>query len=192
MLGIVATGWALLAGAFLRRPRSAHAPRAAQRDSGSRIGILVSVAGFAVVWGIRRSPTHPPLGLPVPLQWIAVVFTAGLVTVAAWLLWGAFRALGEQWSAGARVLIGHRLVAMGPYARVRHPIYAGLGALLIATGLALSQTNALLGGALLYGIGTAVRIRREEALLYGTLGDEYAEYARRVPAVVPRLRRRAG
>jgi protein-S-isoprenylcysteine O-methyltransferase Ste14 len=42
-------------------------------------------------------------------------------------------ALGKQWSIAARVVEGHELITDGPYRIVRHPIYAGMLGLLVAT-----------------------------------------------------------
>jgi protein-S-isoprenylcysteine O-methyltransferase Ste14 len=38
---------------------------------------------------------------------------------------------------------------------------------------------------LLFGAGTAVRVRSEERLLREVFGAQYEEYARRVPALLP-------
>jgi len=190
MLGLALAGWVLLGVAFLHRPRGAHPARGERLDPASRLGVALGAVGFALVWGVRRPWNEPPFGFPAPYSLVAILLTAGLVALAIWLAWGAFRALGAQWSIRARVLTGHTLITGGPYARVRHPIYASLGAMLIATGLAITQWFALLGGLLAYGIGTAIRIRSEEALLRETFGEAYVEYASRVPAVFPHLRAR--
>jgi protein-S-isoprenylcysteine O-methyltransferase Ste14 len=43
-----------------------------------------------------------------------------------------------------------------------------------------------------YLAGTSIRTSREERLLHEAFGAEYDEYARRVPAVLPRFVRRGG
>lgn len=185
MLGLVALGWAGMGLAFLRRPRHPQTSATTAPDRAARFGILLGAVGFALVWTFRRPETVGPFGLDGALAWAAVVLTAGLVLVALWLVWSAFRVLGAQWSAEARALERHELVTTGPYARVRHPIYAALGALLLTTGLAISRPWALVGGALLYGVGTAIRVRREEALLRRTFGETFIAYASAVPAFLP-------
>jgi len=62
-----------------------------------------------------------------------------------------------------------------------------MGGMLLATGLALSHWVASLPGLILFGIGTAIRIRSEEKLLKEAFGSEFDAYARRVGAVLPRL-----
>ena len=74
----------------------------------------------------------------------------------------------------------------GPYARMRHPIYTAMLIMLIATGVALSGPASLGIGLLLFALGTAQRIRIEEGLLRASFGQEFASYAARVPAVLPR------
>lgn len=65
--------------------------------------------------------------------------------------------------------------------------YAAMLGMLRANCLAVSRPAALLPALVVYGIGAAVRIRSEEKLLRDTFGREFAAYARRVPAVFPRL-----
>ena len=95
--------------------------------------------------------------------------------------------MGKQWSLEARVLKGHKLITQGPYRIVRNPIYTGMLGMLIATGLAVSHWIGLVAGMIMFAIGTFIRVRSEEKLLRETFGNEWDEYARRVPAVVPFL-----
>jgi protein-S-isoprenylcysteine O-methyltransferase Ste14 len=96
------------------------------------------------------------------------------------------RTLGREWSLEARLVEGHRLVTAGPYGMVRHPIYSAMLGKLVATALVLSHWIGLLAGVVLFAIGTAIRIGREEKLLRAQFGAEYEDYARRVPALLPR------
>ncbi len=179
-------GWAALAAAFVRGTRG-RAGGAAGRDGRSLAGLAVQMAGAALVWSVRRGPATPFIGdRGSPSEILAPLLAAALVIAAVWLSWGAFRALGVQWSLEARVLSDHDLVTSGPYRYVRHPIYAAVWALLLATGLALSRWPALAAGAALYGAGTMLRIRSEEALLRAQLHEAYDVYAARVPALIPR------
>jgi protein-S-isoprenylcysteine O-methyltransferase Ste14 len=59
--------------------------------------------------------------------------------------------------------------------------------MLIATGMAVSRWPALVCAAIVFAAGTAIRIRAEENLLRETFGATFDEYARRVPAFLPRL-----
>jgi protein-S-isoprenylcysteine O-methyltransferase Ste14 len=85
------------------------------------------------------------------------------------------------------VLEGHKLVTEGPYGIVRNPIYAGMFGMLIATGLATSQFAYLVVATAVYRLGTTIRIRSEEKLLREAFGEQFREYERLVPALLPRV-----
>ncbi len=73
---------------------------------------------------------------------------------------------------------GHKLVTDGPYRRARNPIYAGMLGMLVATGQAVSHWLGLAAALVMFGIGTAIRVRSEEKLLRGAFGAEFDAYAR--------------
>jgi len=189
MLGAALSGWAAMALAFVRALGRFGRRRAVARDPRGRSGLALQLAGAALVWSLRRPPSSSLVepGGPV-LEGLFVLATVGLVAGAAALQWSAFRRLGSQWSLEARVRSDHELVTGGPYGRIRHPIYAGFGALLLATGLAVASTVGIAAGLATYASGTAMRIRGEESVLRAAFGDVWAAYAARVPAFVPRLR----
>lgn len=119
--------------------------------------------------------------LPAPLAWGAALMTAA----GLGFCWWARLHLGRLWSGVAARKVGQRVVDTGPYGLVRHPIYSGLLASLLAMAL-LKAT--LLGFA---GLGVAVvgfwlRARLEERFLRSELGPEtYDDYSRRTPMLVP-------
>jgi len=80
-------------------------------------------------------------------------------------------------------------VLAGPFFRMRNPLYAGLVLALAGAALAAaSRTLALV--ALAAGAGAHVWVVRvEEPRLAARFGAAYAEYLRRVPRWVPRLKR---
>jgi len=81
----------------------------------------------------------------------------------------------------------HRIVDTGPYAFVRHPIYAGLVIALLATAAAEGRATALVGAALVV-FGVWLKARTEERFLMAELGAEiYASYCRRVSMLIPFL-----
>jgi protein-S-isoprenylcysteine O-methyltransferase Ste14 len=73
---------------------------------------------------------------------------------------------------------GHRVVTTGPYAVVRHPMYAGYIVWLVATPLALGSLPALAPALLIAG-GILVRTVLEDRTLHAELPG-YPEYAARV------------
>lgn len=110
--------------------------------------------------------------------------TPGLLGVG-----GALAVVGlliRGWSAGT-IEKGVALATTGPYAFTRNPLY--LGSFTIGAGLALSGGHWIWPVAFIVFFGTVyVRtINREAEQLRGLFGSRYAEYARQVPAFVPRL-----
>ena len=105
-------------------------------------------------------------------------------------LWGRL-ALGKNYFVstgfGAQLFEGHQLITSGPFAIVRNPMYSGfimaaIGALLIYptwTTLVFACFAPMI----------SVRARREEAALSAEFGEQWIEYCKRVPALVPRLKR---
>lgn len=113
---------------------------------------------------------------------LAVVAMAGLLFV--W--WGRIH-LGRFWSNEITRKEGHRVIDTGPYSYVRHPIYTGLIAAILATGVAVGTATAILG-AVLIAFGLWVKARAEEGFLTAELDPSaYESYRRRVPMLIPFL-----
>ncbi len=115
----------------------------------------------------------------------ALLFAAGL-----WI----YRRSGAGFSAAQlgglpELIPGHgeqRLATSGIRSRVRHPVYLGHLCEMLAWsfGTGLVVCYSLTGFAVITG---AVMIRLEDRELERRFGEEYREYRRKVPAVVPRL-----
>jgi len=116
-------------------------------------------------------------------------YTLALVTLAGLLFtWWARLHLGRLWSSAITRKENHRVVDTGPYALVRHPIYTGIIAAIIASAAAAATWPALAGGALIV-FGLWLKARAEERFLTAELGaDAYGSYRRRVPMLVPGIR----
>ena len=113
----------------------------------------------------------------------------GVVLGGLLLTWWARIHLGRLWSSAITRKQEHRLVDTGPYAFVRHPIYTGLIAALLATGVTESTSAALLG-AVIITLSLWLKARAEETFLAAELGvDVYESYRRRVPMLIPFLPR---
>ena len=183
---VVLVCWVGFAGVFFLRKRPAKAATRT-RNLASMVGVMVQGLGFACVWTLRRPIGVPIVPLPGLLQVIPAFFAMGLAGFSLWLAWIAIRTLGKEWSIEARLVEGHRLVIAGPYGAIRHPIYASMLGMMIATGLVVSRPEGLLIGLIFGTIGTALRVHIEDRLLREQFHGEFDEYARRVPALVPRL-----
>ncbi len=125
-------------------------------------------SGFLIVvvfaWFSRASPQSMAIGIPLSLLGLAL----------------------RAWAAGC-LAKNQQLATGGPYAYTRNPLY--IGTLLVAAGLAVASRS--IGLAALF---TAVFllvylpvIQNEEQHLR-KIFPEYAEYAERVPALVPHLK----
>jgi protein-S-isoprenylcysteine O-methyltransferase Ste14 len=112
-----------------------------------------------------------------------------------WAFWpGAFFTicgLGcRLWAAGW--LRKHEVLATdGPYSWVRHPLYTGTGLLALGQGLMSGIPLAAIGFPLLWFILHWPAIQEEEKFLVSKYGDEYRDFQRRVPALLPSLKRSA-
>ena len=81
----------------------------------------------------------------------------------------------------------NRLITTGIHGRVRHPIY--LGHLCMMLGWSLGTGSLACWSLTAFAVAAgALMIRMEERELAQRFGAEYAEYKRRVPLIVPRLK----
>jgi protein-S-isoprenylcysteine O-methyltransferase Ste14 len=74
---------------------------------------------------------------------------AGLTLAGIAFTWWARIHLGRFWSNAITHKEGHRVIDTGPYGLVRHPIYTGLIAGMLATGIAVGTVTAILGAVLI-------------------------------------------
>lgn len=162
------------------------APKVQKRESitvtgPSRLGLLMEVAGIAMLW-IFHVPDAP--------RTRAAILIAALIlgSIAFVQMWTAISHLGRQFRIQAGLYHDHQLVRSGPYAIVRHPIYASLLLMALVTGLLLTPWPWLLAAIAIHIAGTEIRVHTEEKLLASRFGEEFAKYKRSVPAYVPLVR----
>jgi protein-S-isoprenylcysteine O-methyltransferase Ste14 len=176
---VVLAAWAVVA-----VDNAVQALRGATRErdvarwaAGAALVVVVVACGIALE---RRSG-------PGAMPWLVTAIGVVVAVAGALLHLGARRAMGAAWSS--RTGGATELVERGPYARVRHPIYVGLGLLAIGTMLA-HPSHAIVTGGLALLAGLAMKIAREERALAAAFGPRWDDYCRRVPRFLPRLRRR--
>jgi len=150
---------------------------------------LLAVVGMVLLFGLYEHPLRVELVLwraPDTLAWaMAALAAAGLL-----FTWWARIHLGRLWSSSVTRKAGHHVVDTGPYGIVRHPIYSGIILASAATAAARGTALAWLGAGVMTA-GWIVKARLEEEFLRDQLGaEDYAEYAGRVPMLVPFTRRR--
>lgn len=147
------------------------------------LGIVFYAAMFAWLFSARWVEAFI-LPLPDSLRWSGAAVGATAILLAFF----GHRALGANFRPTLGLHANHRLVTSGPYARIRHPIYAAF-LLLMLSGFLLSA-NWLMGvsGISLLLLVFLLRIPEEEQQLRHKFGAEYASYACRTGAFVPRIR----
>jgi protein-S-isoprenylcysteine O-methyltransferase Ste14 len=183
---VVMICWVVFAGVFILRQKPPRPPDQ-KRDRGSLIGVALQGISYALVWGIHRPAFTPIVSGNRPIAIVGGVVAIMAAIGSVWLIMSAVKTLGKEWSLTARLIEGHKLATSGPYAYVRHPIYAGLLGMLVATGLAVSHWISLLAALLIFFIGTVIRVRSEDRLLREAFGEQFENYAQRVSAIVPGL-----
>ena len=140
--------------------------------------VVPLLAGFHLgrgIPGLRLLYDIPALAWPAVL----VAALAFVVTLMCW------KRMGKSWRMGIDPNEKTQLVVTGPYAYVRHPIYA-LQCLLALASFFAVPTAALAIVAITVVTFLQWEARREERYLSALHGDEYDQYLRNVGRFVPR------
>src|SRR5271170_3102509 len=135
-------------------------------------------------WAKIARRIRVPLGFAFTLiyLWIARPTAESMLIGSTLIIPGlAIRAL-----ASGHVQKNEQLTTGGPYAYTRNPLY--LGSLILAVGFAISARNWWIGaGLVLIFLAIYLPVIRGEEAFLTTHFPEFAEYARRVPRLLPRL-----
>ena len=124
-------------------------------------------------------------GLVFDAVWAKLIGLVVLVVSTGLAIWARL-ALGSMWSVGPEVGGDRSLRTSGPYGVTRHPIYTGLLGMIIGTML-LAGGHELIALVVVGLVLFEVKIYQEERLMAATFPDEYADYRRRVPQILPGL-----
>ncbi len=102
------------------------------------------------------------------------------------LIFGGFILLANAWKVLYQAQQNHTLAVTGPYARIRHPQYAGF--VLIMLGFLLQWPTVLTVPMFPVLVAMYIRLARtEEREVAAEFGDAYARYAADTPAFFPRF-----
>lgn len=173
--------WIVWSLAFVQARKRAAGQKKAVRAPASRWGIVLVMAGFALTGAYVR-----PAGFHKSVAALIASMVLGPPSVA--LVWAATRHLGKQWRYEAALSEDHELVRTGPYAWVRHPIYASMLGMLLATGFCTTWWPMMTAAVIVFVIGTEIRIHAEERLLEERFQDSFTAYRTRVRGYIPFVR----
>ena len=109
----------------------------------------------------------------------AILCVCGLV----FCFW-ARAVLGGNWSGTVTLKENHELIVRGPYRLVRHPIYTGLLAMVIATVMQQGHIAGIIGLILVF-VSFWIKLGEEEELMRKQFSDQYAAYEERVKRIIP-------
>ena len=145
-----------------------------------------SMTAFAIVYYL--AVRFGLLGVALPDAWRTPTLLVGL---ALMVLGAVFNVLGRvylsaNWANQIRVYEGASLVTRGPFALVRHPLYASLIWMFLGGSLVYANGSALLLTLGVFVPMMYVRAKKEDALLAEAFGGEFESYRRRTGMLMPR------
>jgi protein-S-isoprenylcysteine O-methyltransferase Ste14 len=117
----------------------------------------------------------------------AATGVAGQALQLAGLLCVACAALGRIWSS--IFIAGYkdaRLVRRGPYAMLRHPLYALSSLAMLGAGLTTRSVTITATLVVLFAVIHAAAARAEDRFLHGVHGEAFTRYAGEVRGFLPR------
>jgi len=131
------------------------------------------------------------LEVDIASPWRTVMLVAGLALMVAG---AAFNVLGRlylksNWANQIKIYEGHWLVTTGPFAVVRHPLYASLIWMLFGGALVYANLAGLLLAVSVFVPMMYARARKEESLLADAFGERYVTYRRRTGMFLPKMPR---
>lgn len=148
--------------------------RTREKEAAQRKVIAASFLYFLVVFVLP--------GLDVRFGWSKVPAPASIaadaLVLVGYMTFVRVMAVNSYLSRTVEVDAGQRVVSTGPYAVVRHPMYAGVGLLYLASPVALGSYWAVIPALSIVPL-LAARILNEEKVLLRDLPG-YGEYIRKV------------
>jgi protein-S-isoprenylcysteine O-methyltransferase Ste14 len=180
------------------KPHTARDWRSFGAFSAFLVALFTEMYGFPLTiyllsgWLIRRYPgvdlfTHNSGHL-----WETLLGTSGDLHVSPLhllsyvFIFGGFSLLAAAWKVLYAAQRDHTVALSGPYARLRHPQYAGFNLIIIGFLLQWPTLITLVMFPILVMMYVRL-VRREEREALAEFGDVYAIYAAVTPAFIPRL-----
>src|SRR4030081_123288 len=169
--GVFVVVW-LLAALFTKRT--------VYRESGARrLRYMIPIAfGWYLLFRGHRLPRPFNVDIIPPTDAILVAAAILCLCGLGFCLW-ARAVLGRNWSGTVTLKENHELIVRGPYRLVRHPIYTGLLAMLIATAIEQGHIAGVIGLVLVFA-SFWIKLSNEEEVMRKQFPDQYAAYRERV------------
>ena len=158
---------------------------AVAKSSESKVSRVLHVFLANVALLLEIAPIRG-LGRFLPASYLIMAAGLAVETAGLFLAIWARRALGRNWSGEIPIKVEHELIRIGPYRRLRHPIYTGLLAMYAGAALVTGEWLAIIGLALAL-VAYWRKIGLEEANLNAAFGAEYDAYRRESWALLPGL-----
>lgn len=174
----IATAVVWLLGAFTSK-------RTLIRQGGSYrwLELVALVLSFSLLFnhrfsfGLLGAPFLPRLPA---LPWIGLAIDA---VGCGFAIWARFY-IGRNWSSDITLKEDHELKRSGPYAIVRHPIYAGLALAILGTAIGIGEIRGLAAVPLAVAAWRH-KANQEERLMLRQFGGAYESYRREVKGLIP-------
>lgn len=147
-----------------------------------RYTIPILIACYLLFRGYRLPY---PFNLRIIPQINAILVAAAILCISGlgFCFW-ARAVLGGNWSGTVTLKENHELILRGPYRVVRHPIYTGLLAMVIATVIQQGYIAGIIGFILVF-VSFWIKLNDEEELMRKQFPDQYAAYRERVKRIIP-------
>jgi len=166
---------------WLALASEANEPVEVKRDRRSDVAVWIVSVGWVVL--LVNSFNGPQL---IPrIMLVRILGTALTITGFVLSLWARFY-MGSQWDAYISLKMNYKLLRTGPYAIVRHPIYAGFMLALVGSFLNFGHLRSLIA-AIMVIVAWVYKSRLEESFMREHFGVEYDHYCNNVKRLIPRI-----
>ena len=121
---------------------------------------------------------------------LILLFSTILFCYAFTLRWLGRKALGNQWAVhavGAQKIKKVRLLRIGPYKYIRHPIYVGVILEIISFSLIFSTYYSFIFCLVFNVPMQIIRSFMEEKTSIRKFGEAYLKYKQEIPAFIPKI-----
>jgi protein-S-isoprenylcysteine O-methyltransferase Ste14 len=147
--------------------------------------LLPAMLGFALVF--REGFGGTWLARPIWATNSVLLIFCVIATILGLLfaVWARL-ILGSNWSGTVTIKTNHQLIRRGPYRWIRHPIYTGMLAALLATAMIQGLLSGMIGFAFVF-LALYRKARREESFLSQEFGEGFSEHRQHTGMFLPRF-----